>query len=70
MIIIILCVIAWYVIGVLGFIYWWTTDFDYTLEELGLSLAMGLGGPLIWIIGFSIHKKSSVIIKSRKKVKE
>jgi len=64
--IIIIC-IAWYAIGVLSFVYWWTKDYDFTHGEIFLAFLLGFGGPFIWPMGKSFHGNDAVIVKKRKK---
>lgn len=66
--IIALCVIAWYVSGVLSFIYWWTRDFDFTSNDVAMALSIGVFGPITFIYGWGIHHKSAdkVILRKRK----
>ena len=63
--------VLWYVIGVAGFIFWWTRKHDLTLTILPLSLGAGILGVLAWIFGAVIHgdkiSNDKVIIKRRKK---
>ncbi len=52
---IIILLVIWYIIGIISFIYWWTKDFDLTMNEFLPMLGLGVGGPTIWIIGWAIH---------------
>ena len=47
--------LIWYAIGVHGFIHWWTTDHDFTNEEVTLAMVIGLTGPFAHVIGSTIH---------------
>jgi hypothetical protein len=58
--------LLWYLIGCVGFIYWWTKDHDYTTTEIILTLLIGISGPISWIIGASLHSDLKVIFKRRK----
>jgi len=49
---IILALVVWYLIGIVGFIYWWTKVYVYTIRDIGLSLYAGLIGPLAWVTGY------------------
>ncbi len=51
-----LIILIWLVIGTLGFIYWWTTEFEFEKDDIMFSLFMGLIGPMTWIAGYFIHK--------------
>ena len=68
--IIILCMV-YYVSGISGFIYWWTTDYDLDLIKFLFSFYLGLAGPFTWLAGWCIHGKpiSKTIIIKKKKVK-
>ena len=60
--------IVWYVLGWLGFIYWWTSEHDYTQDELFISFIIALFGPPTLIIGFFIHglkNRDKVVLKRR-----
>jgi hypothetical protein len=48
-------VILWGGIGAGSFIYWWTTDWDLTTNEIPLIFISLLIGPLAWPIGRDIH---------------
>jgi hypothetical protein len=64
----ILLLLVWWVLGVIGFLYWWTSTDDFTTKELPWMLVFGLYGPFTFIIGYNIHGKKSgpkVIIKKR-----
>ncbi|PCI27762.1 hypothetical protein COB55_05135 [Candidatus Wolfebacteria bacterium] len=61
----ILSIILWYGIGIWGFIYWWTTELDFTNDEYGICLLVGMLGPFTWIMGYFVHKKDKVIFKKR-----
>lgn len=70
--IIILCIL-WYVIGVSGFIFWWTREFDFENRDIPMSLMIGIVGIFSWIIGWFIHGKpifeSNKIIFKRRTLK-
>lgn len=63
-----LYVFLWWLLGVLGFIYWWTSEYDLELVDAVFSVFVGMLGPLSFIIGFFIHSPSinKVIIPRRK----
>jgi uncharacterized membrane protein len=69
MIILLTLVIVWYVLGVAGFIYWWTSEYDLTMGNLVSGCIFGVIGPVTWIVGWSIHGPCSdnakTIIKKR-----
>jgi hypothetical protein len=59
--------IAWYAIGVAGFIYWWTSEHDLDGTMAAFSLFVGLMGPCAWGLGFLIHSpRARVIIRKRR----
>lgn len=61
-------IISWLLIGISGVIYWWTTEYDYTLDEIPFTLIGSILGPITWIIGWTVHGKSSyILIKKRDK---
>lgn len=59
--------IIWGLIGGSGFIFWWTKDYDLTLQEFLLVLFGTILGPLAWIVGWFIHTKSLIVIKKKSK---
>ena len=59
---IILFVLVWYVIGVHGFIHWYTSDHAFTNKQVPLAIAAGLTGPFVHALGWSIHSKTNTII--------
>ena len=63
----ILLITAWYISGVASFIYWWTSEFDFTTAQIHICSFMGMLGPIAMIAGFIIHRNGmkSVIIKNR-----
>jgi len=62
-------IIAWWVIGMGGFVYWWTTDLDLTVLDIPLAVGAGLLGPISWLAGGCIHggKSSRVLIPRQKR---
>jgi hypothetical protein len=59
----------WSILGISGFIFWWTTELDYTTDFLTLFITFicGLIGPFSWILGYLIHgaKNPKILIKRR-----
>lgn len=41
----------WYLSGVTSFVYWYTTEFDLTLQAAMVGLAIGTIGPLAFPVG-------------------
>ena len=68
MILTILGIVIYYAIGVYGFIYWWTMEFDLNHEDLLLTALAGMLGPLTWLVGWAVHAKTpdKTIIKRKK----
>jgi hypothetical protein len=65
---IILFLFMWWAIGVCGYIFWWTTEYDFTTKRLTLAIYAGICGPMSWYIGWRIHGKSNdIIILQRRK---
>lgn len=50
-----LLIVAWYVSGAAGFIYWWTTEWDLRSTDLVTAFFVGFMGPLSWVAGYCIH---------------
>lgn len=66
--IILLCISLWLIIGVGSFIYWWTRDFDYTTNEILITIVGAFMGVFSFFIGWAIHGNRSprVLFKKRK----
>lgn len=47
---------AWYLSGVVGFLYWWTEDFRADARALIDALAFGVMGPITILGGWLIHR--------------
>jgi hypothetical protein len=58
-------VFVWWAIGAASFVFWWTKQYDFRSEEIGLMCAAGLLGPFAFIAGWSIHGNWKVIIRRR-----
>lgn len=56
--------IFWYVSGVVGIAYWWTTSYDLEKRDSLPLLFVGLGGPFCWLFG-SPTGNSKVLIRRR-----
>lgn len=56
----------WWLVGVVGFIYWWTSDYDLAISNLIFSFLVGFAGPFTWIAGYFIKGRPLVIMKARK----
>lgn len=61
--------ILWYVIGVISFVFHWTYDQDFTHVQIIQTVILGLGGPIVFFLGYLIHLRENpkVLIKRRKK---
>ena len=53
----IIIIITWVLCGVFGFIYWWTTEYDLTVNEIHLIIFSACMGPISLIVGYIVHKK-------------
>lgn len=61
-------IVFWYVLGIAGFVYWWTHDWNLEIRDLGLAAMAGTLGPFAWVAGWCLHapqKQSRVIIHKR-----
>jgi hypothetical protein len=57
---IILGLLIWYVIGLIGIFWWWTTwGTDYTVYDFLMTLLHALLGPIGLLIAF-VHSKSFI----------
>jgi hypothetical protein len=59
--------LLWYLMGVGSFVYWWTSEYDLTIDQTPMMLMAGFGGPISFLMGWSIHGKDSdkVLFKKR-----
>lgn len=64
---IIIGIAAWLISGYKFFVYWWTKDYDYTINEVPYALGASFLGPFCYYAGRNIHtdKKPKVINKKR-----
>ena len=53
----VLSFIVWCIIGLVCHWYWWTSDWDYDVEALLIGICIMSVGPVVWLIGSSIHNK-------------
>lgn len=69
MLIPILIALAWWGTGICGFIYWWTSESALNPSDLVFACFVSLAmGPVTWIVGYTIHDRSSkIIIPMRKR---
>lgn len=68
-------VFLWCLIGNLCYIYWWTKDNNFRVEDIKYSLGIGLTGPIAFLIGWLIHgeellDKRKILIKKRNNEKD
>lgn len=59
--------LIWYFVGVVSFIYWWTSEHDFTTAEVFLAGMAGVCGPLAFLIGYFVHGNSPKFILKRKR---
>ena len=65
---IVVIAVLYYGSVVWGFLYWWSHDFDIYIRDLYKAAAVGIMGPLTWLIGKNLHAPDTRnIIKKRKK---
>jgi hypothetical protein len=60
----ILVLVSWYILGISGFIFWWTKEHDLDTGAMGAGLLFALIGPLTWIVGWFVHG-DIIFIKKR-----
>lgn len=64
-------IVSWWVVGVAGFVFWWTKEFDFTFGcDILMSCIVGIAGPVSWVIGYLVHGQPhefipKVMIKKR-----
>jgi len=51
-----LAIAAWYLCGVVGFLYWWTEEFRFDARAFIDALGFGLMGPVTVLGGWLIHR--------------
>lgn len=61
---------AWYLTGVSGFLFWYTSEYDFTSEDVLLAVAVGLIGPISWVAGWLIHGGTEARVILRKRAKK
>jgi len=63
--------VMWYIIGWLGFVFWWTKDCDFRTDHIFISICVSILGPFTWIAGYFIHlsvnNDDEVLIKKKEK---
>ena len=68
--ILLVCYAAWWIIGVAGFVYWWTRDWDLTTSELVTCFMAGVCGPVAFLAGWlsrsPANNKPKVLITRRR----
>ena len=51
----IVIMLIWWVVGVAGFIFWWSKDWELEKSDLIFGIFIGLMGPLTWVAGWFLH---------------
>ncbi|MFW6219838.1 MAG: hypothetical protein ACOCZ5_01360 [bacterium] len=59
----IIAFLLWFFVGVLSFIYWWTSDFDLSTDEIPLLITAGFFGGFSFFIGWIVHGRVPVTKK-------
>jgi len=59
--------IVWWLIGLRGFIFWWTKDDDLSALDLTIGIFSSVIGPLTWIFGAFVHSGGLDMIIIKKK---
>jgi hypothetical protein len=52
---ILLVFIAWYLMGIASFLFWWSREFNIITNDLFMSLIVGVLGPTAWMLGYIMH---------------
>lgn len=61
-----LYIFLWLVSGAASFIWWWTKDYDLTINEIWLIMLSLIGGPLVFFVGWLIHgDENEILIRKR-----
>lgn len=54
----VLIIFLWMLVGVLGYVYWWTYEYDLRLPDLVMAvLFVSWMGPLTWLVGWATMSK-------------
>jgi hypothetical protein len=61
--------ILWYVVGMVSFIYWYTKDNDFGLNDLVTCFSLAFYGPVIFFVGWIIHSSSDIQFVKRPNTK-
>ena len=71
---IVICIV-WFISGAASFIYWWTTEADFTWDQFPLMVGGGLFGPFTFCMGALMYtldpeasllkEESGVLFKKR-----
>lgn len=59
MLLLIAIILLWLIVGATGFIYWWTREYDLTVDEIIIVIMVSIAGPISWLYGYFIHGKRS-----------
>lgn len=65
---IIALMIIWFLSGAFSYIYWWTTEYDFTTSEIPVVIIMGFTGILAFGIGWMVQgkkRRAKILIKQR-----
>lgn len=65
---IITAAILWSLIGMSGFAFWWTKDYDLSASELPIMICSAVMGPISWVLGYFIHSKKQPFYNVRNAV--
>jgi hypothetical protein len=63
-------VVLWLASGAGSFIYWWTRQYDLTMNDVPLLVINALNGPFAFLVGWILHpsdKPPTVLIRKRGK---
>lgn len=63
---IVLGCVLWYVSGVAGWIYLWTSENDLRLDDLLMTLLFGLLGPMFVLMAAATLKSTPIVMRKRK----
>ena len=58
---------VWWVIGFVGWVFWWTRKSDFHLSHIGIATMASFLGAFIWIFGFLINYeyKNTLLFKKK-----
>ena len=48
----IVAAVLWWIIGMAGFVFTWTSRYDFTTKDVVIAVMAGMQGPFAWLFGW------------------